>query len=329
MSYRLKANAPFQSLQPRRVLGGLLGLGIGICMPLNIAQARPVERVLGAGVINWTAGTLQVTGTGAIRPGAGLGAQRLMAQRAARVDAYRLLAEAVQGVQVFSESTVNDYTLANDKIRIQVQAAVRGAQQVGTTRYLSDGTVEVDVQMPVFGRGSVAEAIQFGSALQEQFSYPFSSPVRYLAYQGYNLVPIPATDKTATSQTQKEPLKLAQQSAEGVYTGLVIDATGLAAEPAMGPFVLGAGKRLHPDSSIGIDPEMIVKKGPLHYVESLEDALDAKERIGDRPLVIQAKAAVGSPVHSDILLSQSSALKIMQANQTAGFLESLKVVLVL
>lgn len=293
------------------LLGGLL-LAAGLFSPL--AQAKPVERVLGAGVVNWTAGTLQVTGTGAVRSGPALGAQRLMAQRAARVDAYRLLAEAVEGVQVFAESTVHHYTTVNDQVRIQVQAAIRGARPVGTTRYLSDGTVEVDVRMPLFGHGSVAEAIQFGQAVQAQFAFPFRSPVRYLAYQGYNILPIP-------------DFSLAQGLP--AYTGLVIDASDLAAEPALGPFILGAGKRLHPDATIGIDPDLIVKQGPLHYVEDLDDALADQARIGNHPLVIEAKAALGSPVRSNILLSQSSALQILAANEQAHFLEALKVVLVL
>lgn len=298
----------------RWFVGALLGGGF---LPL-VAQAKPVERVLGPGIVNWTEGRLQVTGTGVVRPGAGLGAQRLLAQRAARVDAYRLLAEAVEGVQVFAESTVQNYTTVNDQVRIQVQAAIRGARPVGTTRYLSDGTVEVDVQMPLFGHGSVAEAIQFGQAVQNQFAFPFRSPERYLAYQGYNILPIPAT------------FSMAQSSAEiSAYTGLVIDASDLAAEPALGPFILGAGKRIHPDATIGIDPDMIVKQGPLHYVEDLETALADQARVGERPLVIEAKAAIGSPVRSNILLSQSSAQQILAANAQGHFLEALKVVLVL
>jgi hypothetical protein len=280
----------------------------------SAVQAKPIERIVGSAIVNWTRSEIQVTGTGVLRPGMPQGAQRLMAQRAATVDAYRLLAEAVQGVQVFAETTVQNYTTSNDLIRIQVQAAVRGARPVGSTRYFSDGTVEVDVKMPLFGHASVAEAIHFGTAVKEQFAYPFFSPERYLAYQGYNIA-------------LKKPAQLAQNMMG--YTGLVIDASGLAAEPAMGPFILGAGKRLHPDASIGIDPELIVKQGPLHYVEALEEALEDKERIGNRPLVIQAKAAVGSPVHSNILLSESNALQILNANKEAQFLEALKVVLVL
>ena len=294
-------------------------LFLGVLTPLllvvpSVSQAKPVERVVGSAIVNWTRGEIQVTGTGVIRPGGAQGSQRLMAQRAAVVDAYRLLAEAVQGVHVFAETTVQNYRVSNELIRIQVQAAVRGARPVGTTRYLSDGTVEVDVKMPIFGRASVAEAIQFGTAVTEQFAYPFFSPERYLAYQGYNLA-------------LKKPAQLTQNT--DFYTGLIIDASGLAAEPAMGPFILGAGKRLHPDASIGIDPELIVKQGPLHYVEALKEALADEDRIGTRPLVIQAKAAVGSPVHSNILLSESHALQILNANKQSQFLESLKVVLVL
>ena len=56
------------------------------------------------------------------------------------------MAEAVNGVQVFSETTVRDYVVESDVVRIQVKAVIRGARQIGKTRYLSDGTVEMDLE---------------------------------------------------------------------------------------------------------------------------------------------------------------------------------------
>ncbi len=298
------------------LLSTLIG---GLCVSLS-AGAKPVERQVGASRVNWTTGQMVVTGTGAVRAGMPKGPARLMARRAAMADAYRLLAEAVEGVQVFAETTVNNYTTTNDRIKVQVQASIRGAQTVGTTRYLSDGTVEVDVQLPIFGSGSVAQAIQFGQAVKNQFSMPFRNPLRYLAYRGYDL---------AMATPEWEPEGVMTAASTTPYTGLVIDATGLAAEPAMGPFIVGSGKRLHPNGNIGIDPERIVKEGPLHYVEDLDDALTDVARVGNNPLVIEAKAAVGNPIHSNILLSKSSAVKIEQENKTSRFLDQLKVVLVL
>ncbi len=284
-----------------------------------------LERQVGTARLNWTQGQLTVTGAGASKGGGNPGQQRLLAQRAAIVDGYRQLAESVNGVQVYSETTVNNYVVSNDVIKLQVKAVVRGAKIQGPTRYLSDGTVEVDVSLPIFGRGSVAEAIQFGSSLsqmEQSLKLPFRNLDQYLAYTGLDFAGL----STAPETIPGRGYRLAQKKP---YTGLIIDAKGLAAEPAMGPFIIGAGKRIHPNNRMGIDPDMVVKKGPLHYVEDLDEALADTEQVGDNPLVIEAKAAVGEPIHCNILLDEPTALKVLDLNQQSNFLENLKVTLVL
>jgi hypothetical protein len=113
------------------------------------------------------------------------------------------------------------------------------------------------------------------------------------------------------------------------YTGLIIDASGLAAEPAMGPFIVGAGARVHVSQKIDIDPEKIVQQGPLHYVADINDAKADTARIGANPLIVRAKAATGEPVRSNILLDPTTALKVIDINKNAKFLDDLKVTLVL
>jgi len=283
------------------------------------AQADLVREVEG-GRLNWTQGILTVTGTGSFQPGLPAGQSRLMAQRAALADGYRQLAAATQGVQVFSETTVRNFVVESELVRLQVSAVLKGAKQTGQTRYFSDGTVEVDVALPVFGRGSLAQAVQLGQLMQAELQRPYSSLDKYLAFRGVYLAPAPPRLKP------ERGLRLAHQAQ---YTGLIIDATGLAADPAMGPFIVGAGTRVHPHYKMVVDPELIVKQGPLHYVEELELATADSERIGDNPLIIQAKAAIGHPVRSNILLDDNTALKVLDLNQHAGFLEQFRVILVL
>ncbi|MEZ0367636.1 MAG: hypothetical protein ACAI44_00975, partial [Candidatus Sericytochromatia bacterium] len=138
----------------------------------------------------------------------------------------------------------------------------------------------------------------------------------YLAFRGLRL---------ERSKTHPGP-RLAQKTD---YTGLIIDASGLAAEPAMGPFIVGAGTRVHVSNKIAVDPEQIVQEGPLHYVEDLDEAKADTERVGAHPLIVRAKAATGEPVRSNILLDQSTALQVMDINKDAKFLDQLKVTLVL
>lgn len=286
------------------------------------ARADLVQEV-GSGRLNWSEGSLTVTGSGVAARGQNAGQARLLAQRAAVSDAYRQLAEAVNGVQVLAETTVKDFVTESDSIRLSVSAVIRGAKPVGQPRYLSDGTVEVDVSMPVYGNGSLAQAVRLGQAMEQQFSKPYSSLERYLAFRGWNLLP---THVPTASPRPQRGLRLAQNN---TYTGLIIDASGLAADPAMGPFVVGAGARLHPNQKIGIDPEKIVQQGPLHYVEDLNEAKADHERVGENPLIVRAKAAVGNPVRSNILLDEITAAQVLDINAQAHFLEALKVTLVL
>ena len=68
--------------------------------------------------------------------------ERLTAERAATLDAQRKLLEKIQGVQISSTTTVQDFALQSDVIRSKVEGLLRGAETLGT-QYFSDGTVEV------------------------------------------------------------------------------------------------------------------------------------------------------------------------------------------
>ncbi|MEW6358763.1 MAG: hypothetical protein AB1696_20680 [Planctomycetota bacterium] len=76
-------------------------------------------------------------------------AQRLGAERAAKVLAYRNLLERIKGLYITSETRVNDFVLESDRIEGELRAFLMGAEQIGRTRWLDDGTVEVKVGVPV------------------------------------------------------------------------------------------------------------------------------------------------------------------------------------
>lgn len=54
----------------------------------------------------------------------------LQAMRASRLEAFRELAEQVQGVQISSQSRVEDMMLQDDQFRSQVNGVIRGAEVV-------------------------------------------------------------------------------------------------------------------------------------------------------------------------------------------------------
>ncbi len=71
---------------------------------------------------------------------------RLMAERAAKVDAMRNLLEQAYGVSISSSTTVRNFVTENDTIRARVDAYIKGAKVVDT-RYLDDGSVEVEMEI--------------------------------------------------------------------------------------------------------------------------------------------------------------------------------------
>lgn len=68
---------------------------------------------------------------------------RLKATRAAELDADRLLAERVYGLQIDSETTVADLAAGDDRIGSAVSASLVGSVTTGEPEYLADGTVQV------------------------------------------------------------------------------------------------------------------------------------------------------------------------------------------
>jgi hypothetical protein len=73
---------------------------------------------------------------------------RLMAKRAATLDAYRNLSEQVMGLHISSNTFVKDFVAENDEIRTHLNTFLKGAK-VGEVRYLDDLSVEVDVKLPL------------------------------------------------------------------------------------------------------------------------------------------------------------------------------------
>lgn len=74
------------------------------------------------------------------------GQKKLMAMRASKLDAYRALAEQVQGVRVNGNSTVSAMMAQVDGFRVFVDAYLRGAQVI-TVVPMADGNYETTLEL--------------------------------------------------------------------------------------------------------------------------------------------------------------------------------------
>lgn len=122
------------------------------CQTAEVREGRPPGEVGPAYDLpvqreEWTPFKVTAKGGGAPPPHAVNQAQaRLMAERAAKVDAMRNLLEQAYGVTIRSHTTVKDFITQNDTIKAKVDAYIRGARVVDT-KYLSDGSVEIEMEV--------------------------------------------------------------------------------------------------------------------------------------------------------------------------------------
>jgi hypothetical protein len=74
------------------------------------------------------------------------GHAKVMAKRAAELDAYRKLAGRIMGTKISSDSTVKDFCLKHDEMVAALSHAIKGAKTT-EIKFQSDGTCEVTMQM--------------------------------------------------------------------------------------------------------------------------------------------------------------------------------------
>lgn len=116
-------------------------------------------------ITQWTPGPLlstqpafiRVSGHGTVRPDSGLtvSQMKLLAQRAARLDAYRLITEHVYGLKLTGNTTVADMVTKSDVIKSYVTGYIRGAREVsmlpvGTDEFTFEAIMEVKIDQAFF-----------------------------------------------------------------------------------------------------------------------------------------------------------------------------------
>ena len=250
------------------------------------------------GVIDWGAMVIKATGYGAPPQNVPAGQARLMATRAAETVARRNLLEIVNGVQVDSETTVRNFVTESDVIKTRVSGIIKGAF-AGKPRYMSDGTVELDVYMKI--SGDLAEAILPKEMGQKNIEVNEAAP------------PVPPVAEPGP-----------------VLTGLVIDATGLGVKPAMNAKVTDeSGREIY--GSAYVSRDFAIQQGMVGYAKDVEKA-KKQGRVSNPPpasvLVIKAVKAEGK-LKTNIVISNADAAKIKASAQHLKFLSECRVMFVI
>jgi hypothetical protein len=149
-----------------------------MCLPV-FSQESPDETVMeyveeqaDGSSMNWTNKVLRVTGNGfgpeRVKT---LGRRKILAKRAARLDALRNILEAVKGVQVTSKTSVEDMMLASDQIQTEAQGLVKGMRVVKIT-YTDDGGCEMVAEVNLGREGNFILAALNDSEIPVDDNYP-------------------------------------------------------------------------------------------------------------------------------------------------------------
>ena len=113
---------------------------------------------------------------------------------------------------------------------------------------------------------------------------------------------------------------------EAVHTGIVIDARGLALQPALFPRIVDeSGQPLYAPEVV--DVEAAVQQGYVAYAKAFDQA-PAQARIGERPLVLRALRVAGD-TRVDLVLSQAEATRIRDYAATRRLLRQCRVLIVM
>ncbi len=216
--------------------------------------------------INWTKRVITVLGIG-IAPDRGtLATRRTLAKSYALEDGLRQMAEVVDKVRVNADAYVRDLTVSDDDIRGKVNQRIR-ASKIVDTHVLPDGSVELKVQMPLYTKEGLA-----GAVVRDE-----PSPIQFPADATLSL---PATQ----------------------WTGIILDARGTGAQPALVPLLRST------------EGSGLIDRPSVAYVHTREGASDLA---GDKPLTFKVKRTAGL-TKADLLLDSADFGKLRDALAKGG-----------
>ena len=258
---------------------------------------------------------------------------RMLARRAAVVDAYRQLAEMVKGVNVDSETTVENMMVTSDVTKTKVTALIQGARIV-SEQAVDGGGYTVTMEMSVFGASnSLATAVLPTNTVPTSFPAPDASvPASTPSSVQVNVQVTPGTTTQQTPATTLPSVMVPSHQgssaaaapagqAIGSYTGLIVDCRGLGLKPVMSPVIKNAnGEPIYGYKNL--DSATVIANGMASYTTDLSKAT----RAGSNPLVVKA---VGLDNHNgNPILSVADANRVLIENGATGFLDRTNVVFV-
>lgn len=254
-----------------------------------------------AKVVNWNKGSdSDIVAIGISRPDP---RGMALSREAAIMAAQRNLVGIIKGLQIDSETTMDEFLIGRDNVNRKITGMLRGAQIVEED-VTSDGGYYVMMRVPLYGQDSIAAAIvpEIASNKPEPFA--------------------------KVTQTALPPAEV-QTLQTGSYTGVVVDTSGLGLDETFSPVIFDTNGR----AVYGVEnlqPDAIISMGMVSYSNSINDQI-SRDRAGSNPLVVKAveiRGGQNSTNRVNAVVSVEDADRILMANESSHMLERCAVVFV-
>ena len=253
---------------------------------------------------------------------------KMMARRAAIVDAQRNLLETINGVRITSGTTVKDLTLESDVIGNRVKGMLQGAFKTKEDIFDEQGTFVAEVELTVC-LNSAPMACREQPTLSALVQPSLAKPAKEDVYQPTEQV-LNTTDSASLSDKTLDPalVPTLNPSNSAVTNAVARKNTGLIVDLSAQDFAPMLDVRIRTDQGKELYGPGHVAQGTdwLHWSNSIDDATQMQDIVGDAPLVITADALDDNGA---IVVSNDNALSVYQNNLSGGdFLKQGKVVFV-
>ncbi|HJP52023.1 MAG TPA: hypothetical protein QF611_13420 [Pseudomonadales bacterium] len=312
-------------------------------LALSATADEYIEWVGANSGVNWSSGNIQAEGAGVGPDSMPPSMARMMACRAAVVDAQRNLLESIQGVRVAGNTVVANMMVESDVIKTSVSGLLQGAQVVKRDPQ-SDGSCLVQMTAPLGGKFTTDVYQQvFDNApvtsLESKLT-PFTAIAAFVDRSLEFLIPKTFAAETPSWQQGLDRLSARISALEDLLsthpavvevkdtgpTGLVLDARGSNFIPSMSPKILKlrAGV-IYPNKKHQMSRR---ERGQL--VSLFTRDLNTARRhpiVGERPIVLKALRTFGKTRTQIVLGTQSSDRLLGLLKE--GFLDDSGVIIVL
>ncbi len=276
-----------------------------------VGHAEPLQELIETlpnGCINWTKGLLEAKGSspsGSL-PDAGSRSEEQMVRQARQEAAKHML-------QTMHQVRMDGTRYISHMMSLDYQVGAKGDEMAAAAPVVAkhlkvDGKMEVTVQMALLG--PLAQLVLPESIKQVDTIKSINS----------------VADETEDEATSEVIGRQASTDRSNAYTGLIVDARGTGAKPAMVPLLVDeSGKEVY--GSVFVSREYAVQQGVCMYASALAHP-EQHPRVGPNPLVVKGLRTFVDR-NCDIVISNADAAKLMDVSANLGFLKQCRVMIIL